>query len=143
MQVRVERISGRRLEIAARGVTTVVDRLAEDGGPGDGFRSGELLLGALGSCMLGTMLTFAENQKIDVGNVSVELRPVVEEHPERIARIDIAMRIEGDVTDRELQSLKRVAERCKITNTLHAGAETRLTLESGPSGTGSDRRDHQ
>ena len=129
MEVRVERMAGARFEIHARGVTTVVDRLEEQGGPGDGFRPVELLLGSLGACMLGTMLTFAENENIDLGDMSLVLNPVLAEHPERVSRVEMTMRIGGDLSERQLQSLQRVGQRCKIHNTLHQGVETVLTVE--------------
>lgn len=130
MKVRIGRLHGSRLEIRARGVSTIVDRLEEDDGPGDGFRPVELLLGSLGSCMLGTMLTFADNQNIPVENVSLELSPVIGEHPERVARVDMTMRISGDVTERQLQSLQRVAGNCKITNTLRGEVVTALSVRA-------------
>ena len=136
MEVRVDRVQDARFEIRARGVSVIVDRLEEQGGPGDGFRPIELFLGSLGACMLGTMLTFAENQQIPVGDVSLELEPVIEEHPERVARVEMTLRVEGDLSERQLQSLQRVGQACKIHNTLHRGAETVLTLEHANSGTG-------
>lgn len=129
MNVRVARVRDARFEISARNVSTVVDVPVEQGGLGDGFRPVELLLGSLGACMLGPMLTFAKNQGIPIEGVSLELEPVVEEHPERVARVEMAMRIEGDVSDRQLQSLQRVAQRCKIHNTLHQATETGLSVE--------------
>lgn len=131
MEVHVDRVRGARFEVRARDVSVVVDRLEEQGGPGDGFRPVELFLGALGACMLGTMLTFAENQQIPVGDVSLVLKPVIEEHPERIASVEMTMRVDGDMSERQLQSLQRVAQACKIHNTLHRGAETVLTVERG------------
>lgn len=128
MNVRVARVRDARFEITARNVSTVVDLPAEQGGL-DGFRPVELLLGSLGACMLGTMLSFAKNQRIPVEGVSLELEAVVEEHPERVARIEMAMQIEGAVSERQVQSLQRVAQGCKIHNTLHQGAETALSVQ--------------
>lgn len=125
MRVEVIRLHGSRFEVRAREVSTVVDRPET----GDGFRPVELLLGSLGSCMLGTMLTFAENQGIPVDDVTVALTPVIAEHPERVAQIEMVMRIHGDFSERQLLSLRRVAERCKIHNTLHGSVETTLSVE--------------
>ena len=134
MEVRVDRVRDARFEIRARDASVIVDRLEEQGGPGDGFRPVELLLGSLGACMLGTMLTFAENQQIPVGDVSLVLKPVIEEHPERIARVDMTMQIQGDLSEKQLQSLKRVSQGCKIHNTLHRVTDTVLTVAHSGSG---------
>lgn len=118
MEVEVTRVHDRRLEVTARGLSLVVDQLEEHGGPGDGFRPTELLLGALGACMIGTMLGFAENQSIPVESVRVALGDEVAEHPERIGRVRVSMEVGGDISERQADSLRRVASRCKIHSTL-------------------------
>ena len=128
MHVRVSQVAGARFEVRAREVTTIVDRLPEQGGPGDGFRPVELLLGSLGACMLGTMLGFAHGAEIPVEHVAIDLDPTVAEHPERVSRIDMTMHITGELSNKQLASLRRVAERCKVTNTLNTGAETVLRI---------------
>lgn len=128
MQVTVNRVAGRRLQVSARGLDLVVDRLPEEGGPGDGFRPTELLLGALGACMAGTLLTFCENQSIDVDGLTVELTDTPLEAPKRIGHIKVRMTVTGDIDDRTLQTLRRVSARCKIHNTLAAGPEIEFEL---------------
>lgn len=118
MQVEVEQLEWRRMAIRARGLELVVDDTVEAGGPGDGWRPSELLLGALGTCMIGTMLTFARNQGIEVRDVSMHLEDEAAEHPERIGSISIRMSLGADATDRQKRSLERVAAACKIHNTL-------------------------
>lgn len=71
MRVEVDQIEGRRFRIRAREVEAIVDDTIESGGPGDGFRPTELLMGALGTCMAGTMLNFARNQNIPVRGISI------------------------------------------------------------------------
>ena len=60
----VERVEGGALEARTRDVTLRVGRASDDT-----FRSVELLLAALGSCMLGTMLVFAENVGVALDGV--------------------------------------------------------------------------
>ncbi|HVA31568.1 MAG TPA: OsmC family protein [Gaiellaceae bacterium] len=112
------------LEVRARDVTLAVGR-------GEGtLRSVELLLAALGSCMLGTMLVFADNVGISLAGVSLELTPTLAGGPERVSRIDMTMRIDGDVEPKRLASLRRVAEHCKVHSTLEHGPELTLAVES-------------
>ena len=94
------------------------------------LRSVELLLAALGSCMLGTMLVFAENVGVELEDVSLELRPTVAERPERVERIDMTLRIAGDVPPQRLASLRRVAEHCKVHATLEHVPELTLSVEA-------------
>lgn len=121
----VERAADGVLEARARDVRLRVGRKAEEG-----FQSAELLLAALGSCMLGTMLAFAENVGVPVDGVRLELTPTVVGGPERIARIDMCLRIEGDIEPKRLASLRRVAEHCKVHSTLENGPELTLTVEA-------------
>lgn len=123
MKVEVEQIDGRRMAIRARGLEVIVDDTLEAGGPGDGMRPVELLMGALGSCMIGTMITFARNQGISVSDISMTLEDETVEHPERIATIRIAMHLDTDADDRRIKTLERVAGACKIHNTLERSPE--------------------
>lgn len=118
MQVRVEQIEGRRLMIEARGNRVIVDDTLETGGPGDGFRPTELLMGALGACMIGTMINFARGQDIAVGDITMELEDEAADKPARIDRIRATMSLRTDAEDRRQDSLRRAAGGCRIHNTL-------------------------
>ena len=129
MRVELERLHGRRFAIRARGLEVIVDDTIEAGGPGDGFRPTELLMGALAACMAGTMTNFADGREIPLGAISMELSDDVVKAPTRIGRIEIVMSVEGDVSQRDAESLERVAAACKIHNTLAATPELALRFE--------------
>lgn len=112
------------LEARARGVTLRVGRKADEG-----FRSVELLLAALGTCMLGTMLAFAEGAGVPVDGVRLELTPTLDTGPERVTRIEMRLRIDGDIEPKRLASLERAARHCKVHATLDHRPELALTLE--------------
>ena len=118
MKVEVTRLEGKRLSVTGTDGRLIVDDLSPDGGPGDGWRPTELVLAALGGCMVGTMLSFAADQEIPVGDVRMVLEDEVAGPPKRIGVIAMTMFIAGDVSPRQLESLKRVASKCKIGNTL-------------------------
>lgn len=127
--VTVTRRDGFRLNVTGSEAELAVDVPASRGGGGEAFASVELLLAALGTCMTGTMLGFAENQGVAVGDVSVSLRAVMAESPSRIERIEVTMRIPGGVTQRQLASLRRVAQRCKIHTTLQRSPAVELVID--------------
>ncbi len=118
MNVEINRIDGKRLSATGTDGQIVIDDLSTHGGPGDGWRPTELVLAALGGCMVGTMLSFAADQGIPVGDVRMVLDDEVAGPPKRIGTITMTMFVSGDITDRQLASLKRVAAKCKIGNTL-------------------------
>jgi uncharacterized OsmC-like protein len=121
----VERAPDGALEARARDVTLRIGRHADGA-----LRSVELLLAALGSCMLGTMLVFAENVGVTVDGVRLELRPILAAGPERVQRIEMHLHIDGDVDPRRRASLRRVAEHCKVHATLEHGPELTLTVDA-------------
>lgn len=127
MQVVVRQVEGHKLEVRTPNSAVLVD--GQDG-TANAFRSVELLLGALGSCMIGTMLTEAERQNIDVSDVEVRLRPVVTMAPERVSRIRMTMSLTGELTSDQVEMLSRAAESCKVHNSLHNGVATNLEIVS-------------
>lgn len=129
MYVEVDQVAGRRFAVRARGLEVIVDDTVEHGGPGDGFRPTELLLGGLGACMMGTMITFARNQEIPIQGVHMELEAEEVPHPERIGRIIIKMEVQAGASERQIESLRRVAQACKIHNTLKDGPEFSFSFE--------------
>jgi len=122
MTVIVERMEGKTLRVTAGDATAIVD------GGSDGFRSVDLLLGALGACSAGTMLTAAAEASIPVTSVRVELRPVVSMTPERVSRIKVKMTVGGSLSEADLAALRAAAGTCKVHNSLHHGIHTQLDL---------------
>lgn len=131
MEIHLEQLSGRRFAIRARGNEVIVDDTIEAGGPGDGFRPTELLLGALAACMSGTMLNFARKQNIGIDGISVHADEETYDHPDRIGRVTIEMVVAADVSERQARSLCRVASACKIHNTLKRPLEIQLDFRAG------------
>ena len=128
MKVEVRQIAGRRMEINAREVTTVIDDLVEQGGPGDGFRPTELLVGALGACTMGTILTFAKNTEMDVTGVSMSIEAEKADTPSRVGSISMVLEVAGDLDDDDLERLARIAEGCTVHNTLKNEPAIELNL---------------
>jgi putative redox protein len=128
MRVEVSSLDDRRLSVAARDVTLPVDRHAEADAPSEGFRATELLLGALGACMVGTALEFARRQELPVTSITMVLEDETVRHPTRVGEIAATMQVEGSVSDRNLERLTRVAARCKVHNTLAAEGEPAISL---------------
>jgi len=132
MRVELTQLEGRRFKISARGLEVIVDDTVEAGGPGDGFRPTELLLGALAACMSGTMLNFAVDQDIAIRGIDVVVSDEVEKAPTRIGRISVDMRVVADASEKEAARLRRVASACKIHSTLAHSPEIDLDFTVAP-----------
>lgn len=128
MNVVVETINKGSLEVTAGKATIIVDR---SGDPNViSFHSVDLFLAGLGSCMVGTMLDAAQAAGISVGNVRVELRPIISFQPERVSKVKMKMVVDGDITEAQVTELKLAAESCKVHNSLHDAVLTELDLVS-------------
>ena len=129
MEIELHQIEGRRFAIRARGNEVIVDDTVEAGGPGDGFRPTELLLGALAACMTGTMTNFAADQGIPIEAITVSVSDQVEKAPTRIGAITVSMVVSAEADERQAASLQRVASACKIHNTLKHSPQIDVELE--------------
>jgi putative redox protein len=125
----VRQVDGRVLEVAVRDAVTRVDGSA-DHAEGT-FRSAELLLGALGSCMAGTMMSRAGELGCAVADVRVELRQTVSTSgPLRISRIRATVTYDGSVSPEQEAELARAAHTCKIHATLEHGVPVAVEVRN-------------
>lgn len=126
MSVVIERLEGKRLRVSSGTAETLVEGSDDATGA---FRSVELLLASLGSCMVGTMLSAATERGLAVEGVRVELKPMVAFGPERVTKIRMKMALEGDLDEEQLAFLREAAESCKVHTSLHSGIQTHLEVE--------------
>lgn len=131
LQVSVRWLEGKRIEVSARGNSIIVDEVYADGREGTGFRPTELLLGALGACTMGTVLTFCKNMKIPVESFSIGVEGARETAPERISDIRVSLRLSGDIPEERLDTLKRVAGGCRVHYTITHPPKIALELKTG------------
>jgi uncharacterized OsmC-like protein len=129
MEIVVKDRGAGRFEVHSRDAVVAVDLLPSDGGASDGFRSSELLLGALGACTAGTMRVFAVNQKIEgFEGIDVTVNAETSKSPERLSKIDVEITVKGSVSEADLERLLRVGSRCKVHNTLHGNPIVNIQL---------------
>jgi putative redox protein len=119
--------SGFAQTVEVDGLRFVADEPQALGGGGAGPTPYDLLLAALGSCMSMTVGLYARNHKWPVDAVVVRLshERVHEtdcadcvDHPRRLDRIQIALELQGALTDEQRARLREVAERCPVHKTL-------------------------
>ena len=92
----------------------------------------ELLMVSLGSCIGAVVLTYSDRHGITYEGMEIDLDwELAHEHPHRIGRIDVKVRMPGPLTPDQIEILKRVADQCLIHNTLLHPPEIRVDLEAG------------
>lgn len=120
MYVEVSSVDDQHLEVTVRDQVLRIDRRAEPGAPSDGFRATELLLAALGACMVGTALEFTRRLELPVSAITMHLEDETAKHPTRVTAITATLSVDGAISDKDLERIGRVAARCKVHNTLTA-----------------------
>jgi putative redox protein len=91
----------------------VADRAAAKGGDGMGPEPFEHLVAALGTCIVLTMKIYAENRKIPLEKVWVDLNTHWEKHDGKEQfHIQVDTRVRGELTEPHLKRLERVVPAC-------------------------------
>jgi putative redox protein len=107
----------------------VTDEPERLGGEGSGPAPHELLPAALAACVSTTLVMYAQTKGWDLGNVTVD---VDYDHRSTPRRFQVAIELDGDVTDSQLERLERVARSCPVRRSIEAGIEFEETLARSP-----------
>lgn len=96
------------------------------GGEGSGPAPHELFPAALAACISTTLVMYARTKGWELGEVVVE---VDYDHRSIPRRFQIAIQLGGDLSDAQLERLRRVARSCPLRRSIEAGVEFVETIE--------------
>ncbi len=130
MQVTLELLQDGSIIGRAREHSLVLDQPVERGGKGAGFTSTELLLLALGSCIMGNMRSYAESRGIPLRAARFEVADEVAQAPTRVAKVYVDAHLDDELAEAQLARLAAVGSHCKIHNTLTRGLEVEFTVSA-------------
>jgi putative redox protein len=106
----------------------VVDRSIANGGTYLGMVGGEILLSAIGTCLMTTFIGAARAREIEISHLEFNVNAVHEDSPSRYTSIGIEATIEADASDEEIDKLLAIAERgCTVSNTISRSAAVEVT----------------
>ncbi|BER91864.1 OsmC family protein [Atrimonas thermophila] len=84
----------------------------------------EYILAALGSCFAGTAFAYAKTKNFPLEKVTARIKGELADAPSRIAKIQMEVEMEGNLTPQERERILKAAERaCTVMNTLRQGVE--------------------
>jgi uncharacterized OsmC-like protein len=115
--------SGYRTDVSAREHTWHSDLSIEADGTDTGPNPEEMILGALGSCTVQTLHMYASRKKWDLQRVEVDLEFVklrAEEVPDYegkakfVYKIHKAIRLYGDLDEKQRERLMEISTRCPV-----------------------------
>ncbi len=131
--ISVRHEEGDRFAIDVRGHMVVVDQPEGAGGGDAGPTPTELFVAGLASCVGFYAERFLVRHGLSTAGLGVDCGfEMSEDHPARVASIDLRLRLPAGFPEERRPALGRVVEHCTVHNTLRLGTEVRIGLVSTP-----------
>jgi putative redox protein len=121
-------------DVKAGAHSWVVDIPKEKGGEETGPDPHDLLLGALGACTSITLKMYAKKKGWDLEDVSVNLVQEEIENPNapgKLNKISREIKVSGNLTEEQVQSLRSIADKCPIHKLLEGPKEITTSIANG------------
>jgi putative redox protein len=112
----------------------IMDIPKEKGGDETGPDPHELLLGSLGACTSITLQMYARKKGWDLEDVSVDLTHEEVENPNgpgKVNKISREIKVSGNLTEEQVQSLRSIADKCPIHKLLEGPKEITTNIAHG------------
>lgn len=93
------------------------------------FQPVELFLASLGSCMLSTMLEYAERNHIELADASVDLSGQMANKPRRIGRVNVVYHLPVELSQVHLDALVRAGNHCTIHQSLERPPDLLVSVD--------------
>jgi putative redox protein len=107
----------------------ITDEPARLGGEGSGPAPHELLPAALAACVSTTLVMYARTKEWDLGEVFVEVDYDNRSTPRRV---DVSIRLGGDLDRAQLARLEKVARTCPVRRAIETGFAFDERIEAVP-----------
>lgn len=101
------------------GDKVITDAPLDNNGLGQTFSPTDLVVGALGSCIVTLMGMAANTHKIDINDTKLSITKIMASNPRRIGEIKIDITFPSDYTDKEKKILEHAGRTCPVALSLH------------------------
>jgi len=103
------------------GQTLLTDAPADNNGKGETFSPTDLLVTALGTCMLTVMGIAAREHGMNIDGTRCSLVKIMASNPRRVSEVQIVLNFpkEGTYSDKEKAILERSALTCPVAKSVH------------------------
>ena len=128
MGIVVEYAGGMKLVAHYRGLEAVSDQPKEDGGGNAALTPTQLMVASLGMCVGVFLLYFAKRHEIAVEGMRIETEYEMVDGPRRVGKMQVRVKMPGELSERERATLQRVAEQCVVHNTLQHPPEIEVSV---------------
>lgn len=109
----------------------ITDAPVDNQGKGEAFSPTDLVCASLGSCMMTIMGIVAEREGIAIEGLQLETTKHMAAEPRRISRIEIrfSWKNKPELSDAQVQKLKKAALSCPVALSLHPEIEQDVTFD--------------
>jgi putative redox protein len=109
------------------GSVMTTDAPKDNGGEGKAFSPTDLVGAALGSCVVTTMVLFAERHGIVLTGAHFRVEKIMGTEPRRIAQLLLTVHLPQSLSELDRQKLERAGASCPVHKSLHP--ETQMVLD--------------
>jgi putative redox protein len=109
------------------GTKITTDAPKDNGGEGTAFSPTDLVGAALGSCVLTTMVLFAERHNISLKGAHFHVEKIMSSEPRRIAELVLKVHLPKTLGETDRLKLERAGMTCPVHKSLHP--ETKVSAE--------------
>jgi uncharacterized OsmC-like protein len=99
------------------------DAPVDNNGKGESFSPTDLVVSALGACMVTIMGIIAKRDGISLNEVSFRAEKHMAENPRRIGKIILEIKMPSGLTDEQKKKLERAAHTCPVHQSLRSDIE--------------------
>ncbi len=99
------------------------DAPVDNNGKGESFSPTDLVVSALGACMITIMGIIAKRDGLDFNNVSFHAEKHMAENPRRIGKIILEIKMPSGLTEEQKKKLERAAHTCPVHQSLRSDIE--------------------
>ena len=119
--MRGEYIGGKSFELTHEpsGTQIITDAPKDNGGEGKAFSPTDLVAAALGSCVVTTMVLFAERHGISLKGASFQVEKIMGSDPRRIAELVLKVYLPADLSETDRLKIERAGMTCPVHKSLH------------------------
>lgn len=110
------------------GNSLITDAPVDNNGEGAYFSPTDLAATSLASCMLTVMGIYADQNKLELGEINCDLQKEMASSPRRIKVITINIHWKTNLPENEIQKLKNIALNCPVAKSLHPEIEQNVTF---------------
>ncbi|WMN12558.1 OsmC family protein [Marivirga salinae] len=110
------------------GNSLITDAPVDNNGEGAYFSPTDLAATSLASCMFTVMGIYADQNKLELGEINCDLQKEMAANPRRIKAITIDINWKTNLSEDEIQKLKKIALNCPVAKSLHPDIEQNVTF---------------